>query len=127
MDNAQAGPPLMGACTQNRRTDLRDVIVNDQPELIGVHTRIPGDYGPAFAHEQRKTLWEREIEMPQLVGDTISGSHNGRLVQVPLDRVTRVIVLGRASAKLLWCLRRRSTFVKVPYSWHIEGILMYDL
>ena len=58
--------------------------------MIRVRTRIPGDYPPALGREQRKTFWERDIEMPQLVGDTISGSYNGRLVKIPLAKVTSV-------------------------------------
>ena len=84
-------PLVLGACSQNRLADLPSVIVNDRPEVIHVQARIPGDYGPALPHE-RKIFWERTIESPQLVGDTIVGLRDGRVVKVPLADVTRVRV-----------------------------------
>ena len=84
-------PLALGACTQNKLASLPDVIANDRPEVIHVQARIPGDYGLALRGE-RKIFWERTIENPRLVGNTIVGSHNGRLVEIPLEKVTRVRV-----------------------------------
>ena len=94
-------PFAMGACTQHKLADLPDVIINDRPEVIHVQARIPGDYGPALRHE-RKIFWEREIESPRLVGDTIFGLHNGRLVKIPLEKVTRVRVPEDVDWDLDW-------------------------
>ena len=80
-------PFVMTACVTWRQrdlTDLRDVIVNDQPEEIRLRTET-SDAELTIAH-------------PQLFRDTISGSPDGSVMKIPFADVTNLRVYGGPSS-----------------------------
>ena len=74
-------PFVMASCVtwqQRDLTDLQDVLVSDQPEEIRLRTSTSDA--------------ELTIEHPQLLRDTISGSHDGSVAKIPFADVTNLSV-----------------------------------
>lgn len=70
-------PLVLSACMSWQHQELpalRDLITQEQPDEIRLRTRITGS--------------QVEVKTPQVSGDTISGSYDGREVSIPLALVT---------------------------------------
>lgn len=74
-------PLVLSACMSWQHQELptlREVITQEQPDEIRIHTRVTGR--------------QLDVTTPRVSGDTISGSSDGREVNIPLALVTEASV-----------------------------------